>query len=114
MSTFWERVGGVGDGASEPLVLEDLRNAFILYSFDIITMSDVRAWVGLTTEQGAEFAHLFEQFRPSGSDIATHAAKITAAAAGARAGRPALDSALNLMQACGYGPYIPPEPTPEP
>lgn len=110
MSTFWERAGGVGDGASEPLVLDDLRDAFTVYAFDLITLTDVKTWLALTTEQGVEFQDLFNQYRPSGADIPAQAAKIRACCAGARAGRPALDSAFNLMQACGYGAYIPPEP----
>jgi hypothetical protein len=75
MATFWERAGGVGDGASEPLVLDDLRDAFIMFAHDLITLTDVKAWVGLTVEQGAEFANLFEQYRPSSSDI-TYAALV--------------------------------------
>lgn len=108
MATFWERLTGLGDGASEPLDLEVFQNALTLWGTERITRTDAVDWMGLTESQTDELqAFVFARQPGSFPERIQWALEIRIIVSGARAGRSALDSVQNVWTALSYEP-IPP------
>lgn len=108
MSTFWERACATGDGASEPLDLNDFESAFALYGIQRITFPELIAWLGITQAQ-AEELNIFVMYTmpgPGGDDLGWFAKALYMRMLfhACRSGRPSLDSVANVWLALNYTP----------
>lgn len=99
MATFWERMGGFGDGANDLLDLATLESVVILLFRDVVTMTRAKQMLGVTTDQEAEFQSLLDARPGTLIDITAWMAEVRAFVTGARTGVEAFDSIPNLVTA---------------